>query len=228
VITETRLAMPDSMLSDLIGANNAQPEYPYLTWDSTQTSLHSDPFTSVSGIPTISFVDLTSPFLDILYTYVSRDDDPNAQGKPVAWRHRGVDYRYIFMDIPLSFFNRDTAIIALRTAVNDLLYGATAIDDDIDDILPLKYSLHQNYPYPFNPVTRIEYNLPLKSKVKLEVFNILGQRVDILVDREESAGRKTVFWDGKNNTDKPVATGLYFYRLTADDFTETKKMLLLK
>ena len=139
-----------------------------------------------------------------------------------------MDYRYIFMDIPLSFFNRDSAIITLRTAVEDLLYGATAIDDDNNDILPVKFTLYQNYPNPFNPVTRIDYNLPIASDVTLKVYNILGQEVKTLVDVREKAGHKTVYWDGKNNANKSVASGLYLYRLTAEDFTETKKMLLLK
>ena len=228
VATETRLAMPDSLLSDLIGADNMQPEYPYLSWDSLRTKAHSLPYGTNSGIPSCSFVNLSSPTLDILYTYVSRDGDPNAQGKPVAWRHRGVDYRYIFMDIPLSFFNRESAIITLRTAVEDLLYGATAIDDDNNDILPVKFTLYQNYPNPFNPITRIDYNLPIASDVTLKVYNILGQEVKTLVDVREKAGHKTVYWDGKNNANKSVASGLYLYRLTAEDFTETKKMLLLK
>lgn len=228
VTTETRIATPDSMLSDLIGADNVQPEYPFLTWDSLQTRAHSEPFSTNSGIPVVSFVDLTFPSIDILYTYISRDGDPNSQGKPVAWRHRGQDYRYIFMDIPLSFFNRDSAIVALRTAVDDLLYGATAINDDDDNLLPVKYSLYQNYPNPFNPRTCIDYNLPVASDVTLKVYNILGQEVKVLVNNREKPGHKTVYWDGKNNDDKPVATGLYFYRLTTDDFSETKKMLLLK
>ena len=141
---------------------------------------------------------------------------------------QGVDYRYIFMDIPLSFFNRESAIITLRTAVEDLLYGATAIDDDNNDILPVKFTLYQNYPNPFNPITRIDYNLPIASDVTLKVYNILGQEVKTLVDVREKAGHKTVYWDGKNNANKSVASGLYLYRLTAEDFTETKKMLLLK
>ncbi len=228
VTSETRLATPDSLLSDLIGADNVMQEYPYLPWDSLQTSLHSEPRELNSGIPIASFVDLSSPNLDILYTYVSRDANPDTQGKPVAWRHRGVDYRYIFMDIPLSFINRDSAIVALRTAVDDLLYGATAIDDDNENLLPAQYTLYQNYPNPFNPVTRIDYNLPVASNVTLKVYNILGQEVKLLVNSREKPGHKTVYWDGKNNTDSPVATGLYFYRLTAGDFTETKKMLLLK
>jgi len=64
--------------------------------------------------------------------------------------------------------------------------------------------------------------------VKLTVYNILGQVINVLIDREMGAGFQSVNWDGKSSSGIPVATGIYFYRLVADDFAETKKMILLK
>jgi len=105
------------------------------------------------------------------------------------------------------------------TDVEDYEYG---------DILPYRFELSQNYPNPFNPVTTIEYNLPRRSSVKIEVFNLLGQKVRTLVDREEPAGTYSIAWDGTSSTGEAVSTGVYFYRFQADDHVETRKMLLLK
>jgi hypothetical protein len=101
-------------------------------------------------------------------------------------------------------------------------------DDEYGDVLPYRFELSQNYPNPFNPVTTIEYNLPRRSHVTIEIYNILGQKVRTLIDREESAGSYAITWDGRTNIGQQAATGVYLYRLQAGDHIETKKMLLLK
>ena len=101
-------------------------------------------------------------------------------------------------------------------------YGITGVVED-ERIVPQSYSLNQNYPNPFNPETNIEYALPEAANVKLKVYNTLGQVVDILVDSELEAGYHTIHWNGENN-----ASGIYFYRMRAGEFVETKRMLLLK
>lgn len=88
---------------------------------------------------------------------------------------------------------------------------------------PKDFSLSQNYPNPFNPVTEIRYALPRDCHVKLEVYNILGQKVAILVDGNQKAGYKAVSWDAGS-----LSSGIYFYRLKAGDFVETRKMILLR
>jgi hypothetical protein len=103
-------------------------------------------------------------------------------------------------------------------------FGASALSvDDDDNPLPDSYALSQNYPNPFNPSTEIAFDLPTKSQVKLTVYNILGQQVTTLVDREMDAGSQVVTWDASEQ-----ATGVYFYKIEANDFTETRKMMLLK
>jgi hypothetical protein len=95
--------------------------------------------------------------------------------------------------------------------------------DWTEDNLPLDYALFQNYPNPFNATTRINYQLPVDAHVKLEVYNLLSQKVATLVDGEQEAGYKSVRWDAST-----VASGLYFYKLTVGDFTEARAMMLLK
>lgn len=95
-------------------------------------------------------------------------------------------------------------------------------------LLPTEFELSQNMPNPFNPSTQISFALPSAAKVNLTVFNVLGQQVKTLVDEYMTAGYQTVTWDGRDNGGASVASGVYFYRIAADDFAETKKMLLLK
>jgi hypothetical protein len=109
-------------------------------------------------------------------------------------------------------------------------YDATATDvvDGPDSELPSGYKLEQNYPNPFNPSTTIEFELPHRGHATLSVYNILGRRVATLVDRELPAGHHTITWDGRADDGNIPATGIYLYRLTANGFTQTRKMVLLK
>jgi hypothetical protein len=100
--------------------------------------------------------------------------------------------------------------------------------------VPNEFKLHQNYPNPFNPATKIRFDLPEASKVKLEIFNVLGQRVAVLKNQIYSAGYKEVFWDGKSESGLEIVSGLYFYRMdvkglsTGKRYNQTRKMMLLK
>jgi len=89
--------------------------------------------------------------------------------------------------------------------------------------LPTAYSLSQNYPNPFNATTTIKYQLPAEGDVKLEVYNLFGQKVATLVDGKQQAGYRSVNWDASE-----ISSGLYFYKLTVGDFTETRRMMLVK
>lgn len=95
-------------------------------------------------------------------------------------------------------------------------------------MFPKEFGLSHNYPNPFNPKTKIEYALPKDVNVILKIYNILGQEVISLVDNFQSAGYKSVIWEGKNSSGQLVSSGTYFYRLKAGDFVDTKKMLFLK
>lgn len=106
--------------------------------------------------------------------------------------------------------------------------AALAVEEIGTGNLPMVYSLSQNYPNPFNPSTAIEFALPRPGLVMLDVYDIIGRRVRTLVSEAITAGTKRVIWDGRDAAGATVASGVYFYRIIADEFIETRKMLLLK
>jgi len=89
--------------------------------------------------------------------------------------------------------------------------------------IPNAFELKQNYPNPFNPSTTIEYTIPENSRVSLKVYDILGKEVADLVDKEQNSGTYIVIWDAKS-----ASSGIYFYRITAGNYTDTKRMVLKK
>ena len=93
---------------------------------------------------------------------------------------------------------------------------------------PSEFALSQNYPNPFNPTTKIEFTLAKSGFVTLQIYDILGRKVRTLVSEHLSSGYKSVLWDGKNDDEKDVASGVYFYQLKVGDLSQPKKMLLLK
>ncbi len=98
---------------------------------------------------------------------------------------------------------------------------------DVDDMwmleIPNQFELFQNYPNPFNPTTTVRYTLPKESKVKIVVYNMLGEVVTVLVDDLQEAGNYEVNFEASR-----MASGVYIYRIQAGDFVETKKMVLMK
>jgi hypothetical protein len=105
-------------------------------------------------------------------------------------------------------------------------YGPVGIEDS--PILPSAIALNQNYPNPFNPQTNIEFSLPTPGNVSLEVFNLLGQKVKTLVSEYKQAGNYSVVWDGTNQNGTAVPSGVYFYRMVTEGFSQTNKMIMLR
>ena len=93
---------------------------------------------------------------------------------------------------------------------------------------PSAFTLGDNYPNPFNPSTQIQFSLPQNSKIRLEIFNLLGQKVRVLVDNALPAGSHIIEWNGRNEHGVEVASGIYFYRMVAENFVQTKRMLLMR
>lgn len=196
-----------------------------------------DPYTvTLEGIPAMrwNYEDVATPV---------GDDAMDCECNEFAWDG--------FIDMTLKF-DRDVLIETLgevhdgeeiALTISGYLYDGSAFEgtdcvtihgdhvpspDDgnapkIESSLPTSFALEQNYPNPFNPITEISFSLPEASEAKLEIFNIMGQRVTTLVDESLPAGHHSATWDATDN-----ASGIYFYRLTAGDAGTTRKMVLLK
>ena len=98
--------------------------------------------------------------------------------------------------------------------------------------MPDQYALYQNTPNPFNPTTEIRYDVPSRGgsggSVSLRIYDVNGRLVRTLFEGEESGGQKTITWDARDDGGTPVATGVYFYRLEAPGFSQTRKTVMMK
>jgi hypothetical protein len=93
---------------------------------------------------------------------------------------------------------------------------------------PERFGIYQNYPNPFNPSTEIAFDVPRTSKVRIEIFNILGKKVTTLLDEDKSAGSHRVIWYGEDDQHQVVAAGIYFARMRVEDYSSTIKLLFVK
>ncbi len=108
------------------------------------------------------------------------------------------------------------------------LLDFTSVANENNDIAPMTMSLMQNYPNPFNPETNISFQVPNSGQVNLDIYNIKGQKVKTLVNDIFSAGRHSVVWNGRDDSNKEVASGLYLYKMRSGKYSSTKKMILMK
>jgi len=127
----------------------------------------------------------------------------------------------------------DMAVSSYTTDQAAVLMSRLSLILSVDDVtaegaFPDNFTLEQNYPNPFNPLTRIRFALPRASHVKVEVLNMLGQSVMVLVDDYLTAGIKEITWNGVDGSGNPVASGIYMYRITSDRFAASRTMVLLK
>ncbi|UCE65246.1 MAG: T9SS type A sorting domain-containing protein, partial [Candidatus Zixiibacteriota bacterium] len=114
---------------------------------------------------------------------------------------------------------------------SDKAYGSTDNATGTEDesiAIPENFFISQNYPNPFNPYTTLSYGLPRDSDVRIDIFNILGQRVVTLVNEFQTAGFKSISWGGKDRSGDNVSSGIYFYTIEAGDYRDSRKMLLIK
>jgi hypothetical protein len=107
--------------------------------------------------------------------------------------------------------------------MGDLRWDPTLVDTEEDEILPADLSLKQNYPNPFNPCTKIEFSISERSHVKIEVYDLLGEVVDILLDDYKEKGSYTLNWNPEN-----LSSGIYFYRMISNQNLFTRKMIYTK
>ena len=126
--------------------------------------------------------------------------------------------------------NSSPSISIKHFQANEIDLTTTSVsNDDVAINIPDEFNLYQNYPNPFNPSTTIGFDVPnARTQVRLEIYNILGQRVKTLINDVYSAGRYKVTWDGTNNVGGQVSTGVYIYRIQAGNIVQSKKLTFIK
>ena len=130
-------------------------------------------------------------------------------------------------------FSRDSVNVNVTSSgnldsINFQLHRYTVGINQISTIVPSEYKLFMNYPNPFNPSTKIKYQLKNSSFVKLEIFDALGRKIETLVNQKQTEGTYEITFDAGRVGSSSLPSGVYYYKLTAGDYSETKKMVLLK
>jgi hypothetical protein len=171
---------------------------------------------------------------EVIYNFNSSFDTSDFEGKSIGMRHIGDDYQVYFFDFPLYYIKEEQSIPMLHKILKEFGFSPTDVDEEFLGI-PEGFSLGRNYPNPFNPTTNIPFTVSgsqliihSSSHTTLKIYNILGQLVRTLVDEDKLPGRYNVVWDGKDNYGKEVSSGIYFYQLITKNYTDTKKMVLLR
>ena len=189
------------------------------------------PLPDSSGIYWSSVIDSVFRYIDEIYPYVSEiiaaddlaaDQDPN---------YNSTYYTILWEELEsLTISVIHCAIVDLASIWQTAWLNAGSPTLSINDYQPIPnvYILGQNHPNPFNPVTTLRYDLPEDTQVNITIYDIMGREVRILVNNQQSAGYKSVVWDATNNEGQPVSAGLYLYTIQAGEFSQTKKMVLLK
>lgn len=154
-----------------------------------------------------------------------RLDDPNLQTLEIGT----FTSDYPSHELMFVYNEMIDGVPYVRDLAPEFLGGSVSLSSRVTNgALPTEFALSQNVPNPFNPTTDISFALPKDSRVSLSIYNVLGQHVKTLVDDFMRAGLQTVSWDGTDNSGRTVASGVYFYKLNANDFSSTKKMMMLK
>jgi hypothetical protein len=127
------------------------------------------------------------------------------------------NYEYWITAVDLNGNESDPSIIVTVTL---------AVDNGL--AVPIEFALQQNYPNPFNPSTQIQYALPTDANVSIAIYDLMGRQIRTLVNQQVSAGYHSVMWNATSDMGSPVSAGVYIYTITANDFRDVKKMILLK
>lgn len=174
-----------------------------------------------------------APYFPLIYTVLDTFVAP-VFGSPHTLKHLEIDGSLVLFDEywteefgKMSRTDFGTPISSLQGCVIDgVVYGDTSfnvVSVENENDQPESFALQQNYPNPFNSVTHIRYSIPQSGNVSFKVFDILGNEVAVLVDKYQSSGSYNVVFEGDD-----LSSGIYFYQLTSDNYSATKKLMLLK
>lgn len=181
------------------GRQQAEIRIPF--GDSPKYNLNSGPEKTI-GI-WVGAADASDPYVDGGFVY---------SNQIAYWPWQGI----------FSYYPQEIAKVHLSAS------PTSVPQDESDRLIVSDYRLDQNYPNPFNPTTLISYELPDPARVKINIYNILGQKINTLVNEVQVHGKHQVIWDGKDQKGRSVGSGIYFYKIVAGDYTCVRKMIMLK
>jgi len=130
----------------------------------------------------------------------------------------GCDWVADSVNYTAAFFN----------SMDNCIEACFLVSNDEINQLPHAFNLYNNYPNPFNPVTTLRYDLPEDALVNITIYDIMGRIVKTLINSQQNAGFKSIQWNATNDAGSPLSAGLYLYKIQADNFVQTRKMVLLK
>ena len=134
---------------------------------------------------------------------------------------------FLFSEIMIIETASETFEIEL-SEIESIEFAGMTDADFIEVINQINFRLNQNHPNPFNPETTISFSIESRENVNLSIFNLKGQKVKTLLKKELISGQHSKVWTGDNDNGIQVASGIYFYKLTIGEHTQTKKMIMLK
>ncbi|MBN2572747.1 MAG: AGE family epimerase/isomerase [Ignavibacteriales bacterium] len=171
----------------------------------------------------------------LFYYFTPIDSNREIFLNPIALETNKYKIRNIFKDgIEYYNFNSEDRILSLSSGVGGLfkvIFEPTEPQTFIagnDKIIPEKFLLYQNYPNPFNPSTTIKFDLAENSNVSMIIYNILGEEIRTLVNGYQTAGQKYITWDGKDNIENSISSGLYICVINANNYVKSIKMIMMK
>ncbi len=169
---------------------------------------------------------------DCVGFHIWRSNAENGDYKPVSTSlvmangNSSSEREYSFVDknvtLGTKYWYKIQEISTLPDETHEIYFGGVAV---ATLKAPDQFAMEQNYPNPFNPDTKIVYSLPEKSSVVLKIYNILGKEVRTLINEEKQPGIYEATWNGKDEVGRMLSSGLYFYKITADDKVEIRKMM---
>lgn len=160
-------------------------------------------------------------------------------------RNNGVSWEILAQEVPVSQGSMTVKASepisdSCLVKIEDMGNGVMDTSDDLfaikyptgvlrtSDAIPTEFALKQNYPNPFNPTTRIAYQLPKQVNVELSIYNLRGELVRVLVSGTQPAGMYEAIWDGRNQSGNLASSGIYFYRISAGEFSRIKRLTFIK
>lgn len=142
--------------------------------------------------------------------------------------------KIVYSAVPFETIEDEQTRSEVMFRILDFFFSLSSIESNSDELFPREFALLPNYPNPFNPQTTIEYHLPVVSDVGLEIYNTIGQKVRTLANQKVAAGSYRVVWNGRDDANNPVASGIYLLRFHAKgktsstSYQETRKIMLIK